>query len=343
MNAEVYETLPTSSVPIHMTAGAIAGIMEHCVMYPLDSVKTRMQALTPSSGGGGGGGVGTVLIRMVQQEGFLRPIRGMSVMVAGAGPAHALYFSCYEFIKNKLLSSRTNPNLNLAAYGTAGCLATLLHDGIMNPAEVVKQRLQMYNSPYRNVMTCITNIYRKEGIYAFYRSYTTQLAMNVPFQMIHFMSYEIAQVFTNPDHTYNPIAHMVSGALAGAVAAAVTTPLDVCKTLLNTQSGVQVQGMTDAIKTIYRYGGLRGYFRGLNARVLYQMPATTICWSTYEFFKYILHKKQGDGHRNPEVDNDYASGINQIQGTSRSSRFQDMSAYLNNNAPASVLLDVTTR
>ncbi|XP_071871945.1 mitoferrin-1 isoform X3 [Bombus fervidus] len=305
MNAEVYETLPTSSVAIHMTAGAIAGIMEHCVMYPLDSVKTRMQALTPSSGGGGRGGVGTVLIRMVQQEGFLRPIR--------------------------------------AAYGTAGCLATLLHDGIMNPAEVVKQRLQMYNSPYRNVITCITNIYRKEGIYAFYRSYTTQLAMNVPFQMIHFMTYEIAQVFTNPDHTYNPIAHMESGALAGAVAAAVTTPLDVCKTLLNTQSGVQVQGMMDAIKTIYRYGGLRGYFRGLNARVLYQMPATTICWSTYEFFKYVLHKKQGDGHRGPEVDNDYASGINQIQGTSRSSRFQDMSAYLNNNAPASVLLDVTTR
>lgn len=39
MNAEIYETLPTSSVAVHMTAGAFAGIMEHCVMYPLDSVK----------------------------------------------------------------------------------------------------------------------------------------------------------------------------------------------------------------------------------------------------------------------------------------------------------------
>lgn len=39
MNTEVYETLPTSSVAVHMTAGAFAGIMEHCVMYPLDSVK----------------------------------------------------------------------------------------------------------------------------------------------------------------------------------------------------------------------------------------------------------------------------------------------------------------
>lgn len=39
MNFEDYETLPTSNVLTHMTAGAIAGVMEHCVMYPLDSVK----------------------------------------------------------------------------------------------------------------------------------------------------------------------------------------------------------------------------------------------------------------------------------------------------------------
>lgn len=39
MNPEDYETLPSASVGVHMTAGAFAGIMEHCVMYPLDSVK----------------------------------------------------------------------------------------------------------------------------------------------------------------------------------------------------------------------------------------------------------------------------------------------------------------
>ncbi|KZC07995.1 PREDICTED: mitoferrin-2 [Dufourea novaeangliae] len=340
MNAEIYESLPTSSMPVHMTAGAFAGIMEHCVMYPLDSVKTRMQALTP--GPGGGGGMGEVLIRMVRQEGLLRPIRGMSAMVVGAGPAHALYFSCYEFIKDKLLSSRTLSEFNLVAYGVAGCVATLLHDGVMNPAEVVKQRLQMYNSPYQSVTACIKNVYQNEGAKAFYRSYTTQLAMNVPFQMIHFMTYEVAQAFTNPQHIYNPIAHVESGALAGAVAAAVTTPLDVCKTLLNTQNGVHARGMIDAFKKVYAHSGIRGYFRGLNARIIYQMPATAICWSTYEFFKYILQEKQDDGYHRPEADND-ASGTNQNQaGSSRSSRFQDVSVYLNKTAPTSVLLDVST-
>lgn len=76
---------------------------------------------------------------------------------------------------------------------------------------MVKQRLQMYNSPYRNVLTCIKNVYQNEGACAFYRSYTTQLTMNVPFQVIHFMTYEVAQSYTNPEHVYNPPAHMVSG------------------------------------------------------------------------------------------------------------------------------------
>ncbi|XP_053985476.1 mitoferrin-1-like [Hylaeus volcanicus] len=192
MHTEEYETLPTSSVYVHMTAGALAGIMEHCVMYPFDCLKTRMQAFTP--GQSAGGRMRDVWTKMVRQEGFLRSIRGMSVMVVGAGPAHALYFSCYEIIKDKLLISRSHNEFNLTAYGTAGFIATILHDGVMNPAEV-----------------------------------------------IHFVTYEMSQVFTNPGHIYKPLAHMLSGALAGAVAAAITTPLDVCKTLLNTQNGVRAQ------------------------------------------------------------------------------------------------------
>ena len=30
--------------------------------------------------------------------------------------------------------------------------------------------------------------------------------------------------------------------------------------------------------------------QGLQARVLYQMPSTAICWTVYEFFKYLLTK-----------------------------------------------------
>jgi solute carrier family 25 iron transporter 28/37 len=127
--------------------------------------------------------------------------------------------------------------------------------------------------------------------------------MNIPFQSIHFMTYEFIQNIMNEEHQYNPTAHMVSGAIAGAVSAAVTTPLDVCKTLLNThpEQG-QGSGLIHAIRTVYKLGGLSGYFRGMSARVLYQMPSTAICWSTYEFVKYILSSRTGEQGDCVEVD-----------------------------------------
>ncbi|XP_064031752.1 mitoferrin-1 isoform X4 [Pogoniulus pusillus] len=184
-------------------------------------------------------------------------------------------------------------------HGVAGSVATLLHDAVMNPAEVVKQRLQMFNSPYTSVVACVRTVQRTEGFGAFYRSYTTQLTMNVPFQAIHFITYEFMQEQLNPHRDYHPQSHIVSGAVAGAVAAAATTPLDVCKTLLNTQENLalssvnvsgHLSGMLNAFKTVYQLGGLPGYFRGVQARVIYQMPSTAIAWSVYELFKYLLTK-----------------------------------------------------
>lgn len=62
---------------------------------------------------------------------------------------------------------------------------------------------------------------------------------------------------------------MISGAMAGAVASAVTTPLDVCKTLLNTQERSalntlgrsQISGLVLAFRTVYRIGGPKAYFQ----------------------------------------------------------------------------------
>ena len=200
-------------------------------------------------------------------------------------------------------------------------MATLIHDGFMNPIDgeshhmlcgclhvsslfsaiplVIKQRLQMYNTPYRSAVHCASQVFRTEGITAFYRSYTTQLTMNIPFQVVHFVTYEFQQDVFNPTRRYYPLSHMLSGAGAGAFAAAATNPLDVAKTFLNTHrqsrslnSEQRVHGMFGALAKIYQAAGIRGYFRGLTARVLYQAPSTAICWSVYEFFKYWFGLKK---------------------------------------------------
>ncbi|XP_034004532.1 mitoferrin-1 [Trematomus bernacchii] len=303
-----YESLPPHvSVATHMTAGAVAGILEHTVMYPVDSVKTRMQSLQPSPNAQYKG-VYQALKTIIQTEGVLRPLRGLNITMIGAGPAHAIYFACYERVKRSLsdvMQSKGNSHL---ANGLAGSVATVLHDAVMNPAEVVKQRMQMYNSPYRGLWDCVQTVTRKEGLGAFYRSYSTQLTMNIPFQAVHFMIYELMQEQLNPHRHYHPGSHIVSGAAAGAISAAITTPLDVCKTLLNTQENValssvnvsgQLSGMANTFRTVYRLGGLPAFFKGAQARIIYQMPSTAIAWSVYEFFKYFLTKQQMEHEAGP--------------------------------------------
>ncbi len=74
-----------------------------------------MQSLQPQPGGVYRS-VMEALLRMIQTEGIFRPVRGMSVVVAGAGPAHAAYFACYEKIKDSLVT-KTPSHYNHLAYG----------------------------------------------------------------------------------------------------------------------------------------------------------------------------------------------------------------------------------
>ncbi|XP_076032561.1 mitoferrin-1-like [Oratosquilla oratoria] len=299
MEFDDYESLPTGDVGVHMTAGAVAGVMEHCVMYPIDSVKTRMQSLAPSPETAYRS-VRDGLFKMVSTEGITRPVWGVNAVIVGAGPAHALYFSAYEMIKK--WGNKSNSLQTQLANAAAGCGATLLHDGVMVPADVIKQRMQMFNSPYRSCWDCLQKVYATEGLSAFYRSYSTQLVMNLPFHAIHITMYENLQHMLNPERNYNPKVHMVAGAMAGAVGAAFTTPLDVCKTLLNTQEQstlshlrqTHVVGILPALRTIYSLQGFKGFFRGVQARVLYQVPGTAISWSIYELFKYQMSLKRDD-------------------------------------------------
>lgn len=77
------------------------------------SFQTRMQSFTTTAKAG----ISETFLRMVRHEGILRPVRGMSVMVIGAGPSHAVYFSSYEFLKNIMLQHANNNKFNALIYG----------------------------------------------------------------------------------------------------------------------------------------------------------------------------------------------------------------------------------
>lgn len=238
-----YHPAITVSAPAHdglhfwqfMVAGSIAGMVEHMAMFPVDTIKTQMQAL------------GSCPIKSVSLSQALKSIlksqgpaglyRGIGAMGLGAGPAHAVYFSVYEICKKSF--SGGNPN-NSLAHAVSGVFATVASDAVFTPMDMVKQRLQLSNSPYKGVLDCVRRVIREEGFRAFYASYKTTVLMNAPFTAVHFTTYEAAKralMEVSPDSANDErfVVHATAGAAAGALAAAVTTPLDVVKTQFQCQ------------------------------------------------------------------------------------------------------------
>ncbi|KFZ10624.1 hypothetical protein V501_05094 [Pseudogymnoascus sp. VKM F-4519 (FW-2642)] len=88
---------------------------------------------------------------------------------------------------------------------------------------------------FRTMPDCARYVFRTEGLRAFYVSYPTTLSMTVPFTALQFLAYESISTSMNPTKAYDPVTHCAAGAVAGGFAAALTTPMDVVKTMLQTR------------------------------------------------------------------------------------------------------------
>jgi solute carrier family 25 iron transporter 28/37 len=290
--AEYEELPPGTSMAVNLTAGALAGIFEHTVTFPLDSIKTRLQSVHNDSASSAqtAGRLGRDSIRSILgREGLGRLWRGVWSVVIGAGPAHAVYFASYERCKQAL---GADVSLDVLRFGAAGMVATTLSDAVMTPFDVVKQRLQL--NQHSSVWKCLRALIRQEGWRSLYISYPTTLLLNIPFHGLHFPVYELVQRSLNPENRYAPAVHCVAGGIAGGTAAALTTPIDSIKTLLQTRGmlpapmALRVSGIASAAAFIARERGLRGFWAGVSPRVLSHVPATAACWTIYEYFKMFL-------------------------------------------------------
>jgi len=289
-----YEGLSSDAgLAVNMAAGALAGISEHAVMFPVDSIKTRMQVFATNQAAIYTG-VGNAFSRISSTEGLRALWRGVNSVILGAGPAHAVHFGVYEAVK-EVTGGNRGGNQFLST-SLAGAAATIASDALMNPFDVIKQRMQLHNSEFRSVVTCAQTVFKNEGLAAFYISYPTTLTMTVPFTAAQFSVYEYIKRVLNPRNEYSPVSHMVAGGVAGGVAAAITTPLDVAKTMLQTRGTSSdkeirtARGMMDALRIIYRREGLKGFGRGMSPRVLTFMPSNALCWLSYEFFKAAIRE-----------------------------------------------------
>ena len=291
----------------HAAAGSLAGVAEHIAMFPLDTIKTRLQAY-----GGAGSQQQTfseVVRSILRERGAGGLVRGWTAIAGGCIPAHVALFSVYEHSKRILSANSPTGELTAERAALCGAASTLAHDLILTPMDVVKQRLQL--GCYAGARDCVRSLVRQEGILSLYRSLPTTLFTNAPYGAVFVALNE--QLKEKMPSSVSGIFAAAGVAAAGASLA--THPLDVVKTRLQTQdilcvcpnkdarpasfagcavstpASVKYPSFAEAVRTILAEEGLRGFYRGLLPRTLLSIPSAATCWGVYESTKRFLDSR----------------------------------------------------
>jgi len=268
----------------HLIAGATARGVSIFLLYPLDTIKTRLQ-MSPS-----------VRATMAPIS-SLSLFKGVFGSLAGQIPYGMLTFGSYEVYKSKLLTAFPSARPE-AMFMLSAILGDLTGSFWLCPSEVIKQ--QMQGGMHDNLFSALSSIWKSSGINGFYRGYAGQIMRDVPFRAIQLPSYEIVkstytkQFATNADGStrmLKPVENMLVGAIAGSFSAAITTPLDVVKTRLMTDKTVATISFSSAFKaasTLAKTEGISGLFSGLGPRVVYVGPSCGLFFVVYEATKVHL-------------------------------------------------------
>lgn len=266
-----------------LAAGGVAGFAEHFVMFPCDTIKTRMQ-------GGRSRSIRHVVHHLWHRERLTHLYRGCVPVLVSAIPAHGAYFSVYEAFK-RLFGDDTN--LGIAA---AASFATIAHDTVSTPFDVVKQRMQMdKHRTFANSVECGRRIVRSEGVGALFASLSTTIGMNLPHFSAYWLAYEgflasRGQGGVRHREDEMTVDYMAAGFVAGACAAVVSFPFDTVKTHLQLGHG---RGFRDTWRGVLHRRGIRGVFAGVVPRILYTAPSGAIMMVTYETVKSALAFDEG--------------------------------------------------
>ncbi|XP_022592736.2 S-adenosylmethionine mitochondrial carrier protein [Cyclospora cayetanensis] len=312
---------------VALAAGASTGIIADVILFPLDFLKTHAQGKTPSSAtaaappaansvargliGRADGASGSVAssghtsalpqsksptpcksLDAVRQcgrpSGLSACYRGIAALAMGSMPSSAGFFLVYEVAKVKLksldsCSSHTMTHILAAAVAEASACV------IRNPFEVVKQQVQL--GLYESTPEGFAAVWRHGGTRGFFVGMGASMLRDVPFAALQLSIWEWMKLKTlgeSPPHTrFSTVVSGAAGMVSGAIAALVTTPMDVAKTRLMTQKPgtQQYRGLCHCLRIMLRNEGISSLFLGVKMRCLWVALGGGIFLGGYDAFK----------------------------------------------------------
>ncbi|KAI3464665.1 hypothetical protein Pfo_021328 [Paulownia fortunei] len=259
---------------IGAAAGGIAGAFTYVCLHPLDTIKTKLQTKGASEIYKG---AFDVIVKTFQSRGILGFYSGVSAVIVGSTFSSAVYFGTCEFGKSILSKIGQYPPVLIPP--TAGAMGNIVSSAIMVPKELITQRMQAGA--------------KGDGFLGLYAGYSATLLRNLPAGVLSYSSFEYlkaAVLRETKKANLEPFQSVCCGALAGAISASLTTPLDVVKTRLMTQAhgeavnkvaAAMYDGVSATIKQILKEEGWVGFTRGMGPRVFY-----SACFSAIGYFAF---------------------------------------------------------
>lgn len=274
------------------SAGGLAGAFTYVCLLPLDAIKTKLQTK-----GAAQIYKGTLdaIVKTFQEKGITGFYSGVSAVIVGSTFSSAIYFGTCEFGKS-FLSKLQYPPLLIPP--TAGAMGNIVSSAVMVPKELITQRMQAGASG--RSWQVLLRILEKDGVLGLYAGYTATLLRNLPTGVLSYSSFEYLKAAvlakTKKNHL-EPFESVCCGALAGAISASLTTPLDVVKTRLMTQAQVEAGnkiggavygGVSSTLKQILMEEGWVGFTQGMGPRVLHSAGFAALGYFAFETARLAL-------------------------------------------------------
>jgi len=185
--------------------------------------------------------------------------------------------------------------LSTIQYSEAGIVSGLLTRALIQPLDVLKIRFQLQEEPlrgelhgkYHGFIQSIKLIYKEEGMTAFWKGHLPAQGLSTAFSLVMFTSYEFLSKEFSTIKSLNDkkeIRDFLCGSIAGCSGTVFSTPLDVIRTRLVAQGEPKVyNGALHAIRRIWKFEGISGFYRGFAPSILQIAPYTGLQFLIYNF------------------------------------------------------------
>jgi solute carrier family 25 phosphate transporter 23/24/25/41 len=183
-------------------------MVAQCFVYPLDTLKFRMQCETVEGGLKGNRLIAATAKKMINTNGILGFFRGLPLGLVGMFPYAAIDLTTFEYLKRALLARKARLNhcheddvpLNNFTTGAIGAFSGAFGASVVYPLNVLRTRLQaqgtiLHPATYDSIGDVARKTLQTEGPRGLYKGITPNLLKVVPAVSISYVVYENSKRF----------------------------------------------------------------------------------------------------------------------------------------------------